>query len=148
MKAFALILFSQLSQCLVMALFICSCAPNVQNQDDVIPYKIVNIQLDLLDIRYPGIRNDNGTALIDGGVKGIIVYRENAQNYRAFERNSPYQSSKPCAVLTIDPSGFYIKDTCSKSTFDFTGQPVAGPARKPLLQYKTAVNQNILYISN
>ena len=37
-----------------------------------------------------------------GGVKGVIVVRQNASTYLAFERNCPYQPYDACALVSLD----------------------------------------------
>lgn len=112
-----------------------SCAPDVS--DDAIPFVpfadiIVNLNLP----EYASIKLDGGYKYINGGVRGIILYRKNASTYIAYERNSSYHPNEACATVEVHSSGLYIIDPCSNSTFDLsTGNAAGGLATRPLRQY-------------
>lgn len=112
-----------------------------------IPLAAVNEQLILTDQQNSALRFDNGAIAIRGGVRGIIVVRQNSSTYLAFERNCPYQPLDTCARVTIEPF-LRLYDPCCKSQFSFTGQPEAGPATLPLRRYSTALSGNLLTITN
>ena len=78
---FALVIMSVLS----------GCDPQVE---DGIPYAFVEIDLNLSQSDYLDLRRDGGFVYILGGVRGIIIYRENQDRYWAFERNSPVNPSE------------------------------------------------------
>ncbi|HSI89894.1 MAG TPA: hypothetical protein VK927_02205 [Adhaeribacter sp.] len=119
-----------------------------EDEFDRIPNVLVQEQINVMDLRYPGLRNDNGYAYVPGGVKGIIVFRQNAVSYIAFERNCPYQPNTECATVSMDPSNLFFIDTCCTSQFDFGGMVTGGPARFPLKRYATTLNGNLLSITN
>src|SRR5687768_3077303 len=61
-----------------------SCSPDVS--DDPIPPAFFNdIHINLNLPQYLSLRTDGGHALISGGVRGIILYRRNANEYLAYE---------------------------------------------------------------
>src|SRR5688500_12760092 len=65
------------------------CAPELS--DDPIPYQgfpafTINLNLP----QYQGVSTDGGWTYIDGGVRGIILYRQNTSTYIAYERNCSY----------------------------------------------------------
>ncbi|WP_246010522.1 Rieske (2Fe-2S) protein [Hymenobacter perfusus] len=117
---------------------------NVQPQ---IPLAAVNEQLVLTDQQNSNLRFDNGAVYVKGGVRGIIVVRQNASSYLAFERNCPYQPLDTCSRVKVEPF-LRLYDPCCKSQFSFTGQPEAGPATLPLRRYSTALSGNLLTITN
>ncbi|WP_155833082.1 Rieske (2Fe-2S) protein [Hymenobacter swuensis] len=112
-----------------------------------IPLAAVNEQLILTDQQNSALRFDNGAITIRGGVRGIIVVRQNASSYLAFERNCPYQPLDTCSRVKVEPF-LRLYDPCCKSQFSFTGQPEAGPATLPLRRYSTALSGNLLTITN
>jgi len=124
-----------------------SCKDEVPQQ--VIPDKFIRIELNLNSVEaLPLKQQDQSFIYLNGGWRGIIVYRKAANDYLAFERLSPYNLQDSCQII-VDPSGFFMRDTCSKSTFDFRGQPNGGPARANMRQYGTSfMNSYTLLITN
>ncbi|MBT9395437.1 hypothetical protein KLP40_19895 [Hymenobacter sp. NST-14] len=130
---------------LLLAFSACnSTGSNVQPQ---IPLAAVNELLVLTDQQNANLRFDNGAVYHKGGVRGLIVVRQNASTYLAFERNCPYQPQDTCARIFINPF-VQLYDPCCQSQFSFTGQPQGGPASLPLRRYNTALSGNNLTITN
>jgi hypothetical protein len=106
--------------------------------DDAIPYTpfdpiVININLP----QYFALQSDGASlAMSQGGVRGIIVYRKNSTDYRAFERNCSYQPNSACATVDIHSTTLYMFDACCNSSFNFDGDPQGGPAWRPLRQYR------------
>lgn len=121
-----------------------------------IPYAPVNLVLDLTNQQYRALRFDNGVLALPvqgpagaGGVKGVLVVRQSASSYLAFERNCPYRPTDACALVGFDTSPApFLRDSCCSSQFSLTGQVIGGPAPRALLQYSASLNGNQLYISN
>lgn len=85
---------------------------------------------------------------ISGGIRGLIVYRAGASQFRVFERNCSYQPNTACATVEVHASGLYIHDVCCGSQFSFTGHPSGGPAWRPLRQYQAILNGHELLITD
>ncbi|RAK68078.1 hypothetical protein DLM85_08540 [Hymenobacter edaphi] len=133
----------------VLALgFLAGCGSSKSNVEPAIPTAVVNDLINLSTQEAAALRFDNGFIYRPGGVRGIIVVRQNAQQYLAFERNCPFQPYDACAKVSVDASRFFLVDTCCSSRFDLTGQLTSGPARRPLRQYSTSLNGNLLYVTN
>lgn len=113
-----------------------------------IPYVVVNEQINLTNIQYNALRQDNGYVYLNAGVRGIIVIRRGPNHYVALERNCTYQPADACATVEMDASGLFLIDPCCQSQFDLSGQVLARPATYPLRRYATATSGNFLYISN
>ncbi len=84
----------------------------------------------------------------DAGVRGIILYKENASTYRAFERNCSYQPNDACATVDVLISTLFMQDSCCGSTFGWDGNPTGGVAWRPLRQYETILNGTELTITD
>ena len=117
-------------------------------QRDDIPRIYVHQEINLNSFDYKALNNFGGYVYIPGGVRGIIVYRKSTNQYLAFERDCPYQPQDSCALVSVDSSSLFMIDSCCGSQFDFDGNPIAGPAKYPLLQYSVFKNQNYLIISS
>lgn len=127
-----------------LGLTACNSGSNAQPQ---IPLAIVNEVLFLTDQQNSALRFDNGAVYTKGGLRGLIVVRQNAGTYLAFDRTCPYQPQDTCARVRIEPL-FRLFDPCCQSQFSFTGQPQGGPATLPMRRYSTALSGNTLTITN
>ncbi|OON68394.1 hypothetical protein B0919_14370 [Hymenobacter sp. CRA2] len=125
-----------------------SCGSSGSNVQPAIPTAVVNEVVNLSTQQAAPLRFDRGYIYLNAGARGIVLIRQNAQEYLAFERNCPYQPYDACAKVSVDPSSFFLVDTCCTSRFDLTGQVTSGPARLPLRRYSTSLNGNLLYITN
>jgi nitrite reductase/ring-hydroxylating ferredoxin subunit len=133
----------------VLAGALSSCEP--QLVDDPIPLasftdEVMNLYLP----EYSAIRTSGGYKELNSiGVRGVIIYRVSASEFRAFERNCSFQPNDACATVNVHASGLYLTDPCCGSTFSMEmGQPTGGPAWRPLRQYRTQLNGSILTISD
>ena len=118
------------------------------NWRDPIPYVSVDTLVNLNNQQFQALRLDRGYVEILGGYRGIIIYRENATDYRAFEKASPHRVDEACAEIIVDPSGLFMREVCDNSIYDFAGNPSGGVAQFPLRRYNTQLEGNLLYIFN
>ena len=114
----------------------------------ILPYVVVNEQINLTNIQYNNLRQDNGYVYLNAGARGIILIRRGPNRYVALERTCTYQPTDACAKVEMDASGFFLIDPCCQSQFDLSGQVLNPPANYPLRQYATATSGNFLYITN
>jgi hypothetical protein len=134
---------------LYVLLFSCGSDERV---DDPIPFErfddiVININLP----SYTALKIDGGhvvipDGVINAGVRGIIVYRENATTFRAFEQNCSFQPQDACA--TVDAFALYMQDSCCGSIFNYDGDATGGLAWRPLQQYSAAISGNTLTITD
>ncbi|TPE45347.1 Rieske (2Fe-2S) protein [Pontibacter mangrovi] len=120
---------------------------NSNNNSPVIPNVPVNAQISVNSQLYPDLLQDGGYAYLPDGYNGIIVVRQNAGSYLAFERTCTYDPSSDC-VLEVDQSRLYITDPCCGSQYNLQGQVIGGPAISALRQYRTSLVASTLYITN
>ena len=138
------------------ALLITAACGSKNDDQPLIPYAPVNLSLNLTNQEYVKLRAPNGAVTLPvrgpagtGGVKGVIVVRQSASSYLAFERNCPYQPYNACALVSLDRSSqLFMRDSCCNSQFDLQGQITGGPTSRPLKQYATSLQGNILSITN
>lgn len=136
---------------LVLLLAACNSATTTQT----IPSISFSTQINITNQQYQALRFDNGvvtlpaTGISGGGVKGLLVVRENANTYLAFERNCPYQPYDACSTVSLDRnSRLFFRDSCCTSQFDFRGNVSGGPATRGLRKYATTLSGNLLTITN
>jgi len=136
--------------CIFLALlgFITGCSPDLSD-DPIPPATFPDIFIDLNLPAYTDLKTDKGFKYINGGVKGIILYRFNSTTYFAFERNCSYQPNEACATVNVHASGLYMIDPCCSSTFEFPdGDPMDGPAWRSLRKYRTTLDGFTLTITS
>lgn len=147
----------RLSCFVLYAAFLVLAACGSKNNDQpLIPYAPVNLSLNITNQQYAALRVDNGAVTLpvsgpagSGGVKGVIVVRQSAGTYLAFERNCPYQPYDACALVSLDrTSRLFIRDSCCNSQFNLQGQITGGPSPRPLKQYSTSLQGSLLSVIN
>lgn len=120
-----------------------------KNDDDIIKDVPVNLTIYPSTPSYFNLSIVGGWVYIAGGVKGIIVYRKDQNEFVAYERNSPYQPSQGCAVEVDTTNNIICNDPCSTSKFLLTdGSVQQGPAQRNLKMYATSYDGNAVRISN
>jgi len=136
---------------LTFVLFILSILTSCDStfEQDNIPYKpFDNIVINLTNVQYFDLTT-KGYMEIEGGVKGIILYRSSSTEYFAYERNCSYLPFSSCAKVEVDASGLFMNDPCCGSQFSFAnGFPTGGDATLPLRRYLTILNGNFLTITD
>ncbi|MFD1467747.1 hypothetical protein ACFQ48_05895 [Hymenobacter caeli] len=133
-----------------------SCSSSSTDGEPQIPYAPVNLALDLTNQQYRALRLDNGVVTLPvqgpagtGGAKGVLIVRQNASTYLAFERNCPYHPYDACSLVSLDRSSrLFLRDSCCDSRFSFAGQVIGGPAVRPLRQYATSLQGTQLTVVN
>lgn len=116
--------------------------------DPIPPATFADIYLNLMLPENTMLQQTGNYRYINGGVRGLIVYRAGTSQFRVFERNCSYQPNSACATVEVHSSGLYMHDVCCGSQFGFTGQPSGGPAWRPLRQYQSVLNGNELLITD
>ena len=132
---------------LLLLLVACSTDP-VDDPIPIVPFQDIVINLSLPE--YFSLQQDKGFKLLNnGGVRGIILYRQSSTSYIAYERNCSLQPNDACATVDVHSSGLFMIDPCCTSSFDFvTGDPTGGPAWRPLRRYRTQYQNNTLTITD
>ncbi len=134
---------------IILLLTIAACKDT--NNNNPIPGVPVNINLNLNDPQYSALNAINGAVTINGGVRGIIVYRYGQEEYYAFDRNCTFQPNDACATVNIESGFTTAKCQCADSTayqLNSAGAVISGPAQAPLKMYRTSVAGSNLFITN
>lgn len=128
-----------------------------KNDDDIInnpnlPVVGVNFQINLTLPQYNSLNFPGGIFVdrTDGrGIKGIIVYNLNDQQYFAYELSDPNIPPSGCSALLIE--GTRASSNCDNdNVYDIAsfGQRISGEGNYPLYAYRIRKEGNILSINN
>ena len=119
------------------------------DSDDYIQNVYVNIEVPVNQPEYSDLDAIGNSIFISGGVKGIIIYHANVNDYRAFDRNCSFEPSTQCAYIDSINSTIASCNCCSsKFLIDQNGITANGPALRPLKEYYTSFSGGILKIKN
>ena len=124
------------------------CNKNSQNNKSGVPSGYVDATVYITS--NPSLNVPTGWAYVNGGVKGILLYRKSASEFMAYERNCTYLPSNFCSIINGDPGGIFAIDTCCTSKFLMSdGSVNKGPATIPLTRYQTTFDgSNTIHIFN
>ncbi|MEJ7645944.1 MAG: hypothetical protein WKF87_15220 [Chryseolinea sp.] len=122
-------------------LAVCSCSPDLTD-DPIPPTAFPDMSMNLNLPQYIAMKSKgNSMEFNDLGVRGVILYCQDAGVYLAYERNCSFRPNDACATVNVDVSHLFMTDPCCASSFDFnTGYPTGGSAWRPLRQYRTRYN--------
>lgn len=130
----------------IALIFACSCK---KDQYAEIPNVYVNLYLNINSTLYIELNNVGGWVNLTGGYRGILVYRESTDIFKAYERACPYDPDESGAIIVVDASGLTMSDaTCGSQYLILDGSVVSGPATLPLKQYRTDFDGSTLHIYN
>ena len=117
--------------------------------EELPPAAFNDIFIDLSLPQYQRLSQDRGFEYVNAGLRGIIVYRENASTFHAIERNCTYLPFEAGSTVDIDNSGLQLRDPSCGSVFTLPGGiPVNGPAAVPLRKYQVSFDGRTLVISD
>lgn len=131
-----------------MGLFAIGCN---KNTDQRAFYPPVDTYLNVTLPQYTSLQVPGGWAYVTGGLKGIIVYRINATDFIAFDRNCTYNEANSCGTADVQTDNVTILCSCDGSEYNiFDGSVKKNPATLPLKGYNTSFNSgnNTLRIFN
>lgn len=118
-----------------------------KDQGDI-PFISVNLSLDIDNPAYRDVKIPGGFIYLDGGSKGIILYRKNNDDFVAYDRHSPIDAAKGC-VCTVSEDALFIEDACSNATWLITdGTPQNDNTTRFLLEYGTSFNGRTVRVFN
>tara|TARA_B100000780_G_C21126715_1_gene457468 strand:+ start:261 stop:689 length:429 start_codon:yes stop_codon:yes gene_type:complete len=123
-----------------------SCEQNNQN----IPYVPVNFDLNLNLPSYNSLNYPGEHLILQGGSKGIVVYRYTTDEFVVLDRHSTFDVTQGCNV-TVESDGITLSDDndCSNSKWIvLDGSVMQGPATLSLHRYRTNWNPPILHVYN
>ena len=133
---------------LVFILLFSGCKKNDQHP---VPSIAFDFQIDLTLPSYSALNGVGGWCYVNGGLKGIVVYRKSYDQFVAWERQSPEDPGGSCStgIVTNADNFLELDDPCSSAKFSmYDGSPIANSKwglRGYMVQWD---GSNILRISN
>jgi hypothetical protein len=99
-----------------------------KNQNHPVPSLPFDITIYINLPTYNSLESVGGWAYVDGGVRGLIVYRQSYDVFVAFDRQSPANDASCEFPLTTNKDNFLqLDDSCSTATFSLLdGSPNSG----------------------
>lgn len=117
-------------------LLLVQCNPTRKNPIPNIPFDItINLSLP----SYIDLQNVGSYAFVEGGSKGIIVYRMSYDQFIAFDRHNPADASYDCPQqLTPTTNNFLeLSDSCSNARYSLLDGAAIEGSDVGLRQYMT-----------
>lgn len=114
-----------------------------------VPLVAVNLQIYTSNPEYLALNAVGGWVYISGGSRGIIVYKESSNSFKAYDRHCTFQPDNACGLVSVDDTNIAAEDDCCNSKFILTsGGVLQGPAVAPLKEYRTSFDGSVLRIFN
>ena len=115
-----------------------------RNDNHPVPSIPFDITIDMSLPSYSDLLGVSGWAYVNGGSKGVIVYRRGLNDFVAFDRHSPADVLGDCPTPLYPDVDNYLQlnDSCNTANFSlYDGSPISG-SEFGLRQYQTAWDGN------
>ncbi len=138
-----------------------SCNKTNLNPND--PHAVIRIDIDPNSTFYQGlnavggwiyVNNGDQGAYIGPGSRGVIIYRESQNEFKAYDRlppNHPNQccNNGHCTQLVVGKYYPFVKDECTGDLYQLLdGSLFKGIGKYPLIQYHAVYDGNMLHVFN
>lgn len=128
-------------------LIVPSCKKN--KDDDWIPYVYVDFYINITLPDYIDLNVTGGWVYLNGGSRGIILYRKSDAEFAAYDRHCPYDPDNKNAIVEVDDTDIMVVDSTCGSKFQLLDGSVAkGPATRPLKEYRTFFDGEMVHVYN
>ena len=109
----------------------------------------VDVELDLSLPQFSELNIVGNSIFIEGGNKGIIIYRHSNYEYKIYDRNCSYEPNLECSYIDSVNSIIALCGCCTSAfLLDQEGSAANSPAVLPLKQYNYSLNNTLLHIFN
>ncbi len=106
-----------------------------------VPGAYVNFSINLNDPEYQELNAPGGYVMVHGGVNGILLYRADVDNFKAYDRTCTYDVYTEGCRVSNKANHSYVECNCCGSQFwIFSGSVYKGPAQQSLREYNTSFN--------
>ena len=119
------------------------------DSNDYIRNVYVDVEVDLSLPEFSLLNTVGNSIFIEGGNKGIIIYRFSNYEYNIYDRNCSYEPNLECSYIDSINSTIAMCGCCSSAfLLDQNGVAANSPAVLPLKQYNYSLNNTLLHIFN
>ena len=119
------------------------------DSNDYIRNVYVDVEIDLSLPEFSPLNTVGNSIFIEGGNKGIIIYRFSNYEYNIYDRNCSYEPNLECSYIDSINSTIAMCGCCSSAfLLDQNGVAANSPAVLPLKQYNYILNNTLLHIFN
>ena len=119
------------------------------DSNDYIRDVYVDVEIDLSLPQFSPLNTVGNSIFIEGGNKGIIIYRFSNYEYNIYDRNCSYEPNLECSYIDSINSTIAMCGCCSSAfLLDQNGVAANSPAVLPLKQYNNSLNNTLLHIFN
>ena len=133
----------------ILFILVISIFTNCKKNNDTVPNVAVNFTIDVTSPLYIKLNTVGGWAYVTGGVNGIVIRRNDIDQFMAFDRTSPYNVNQNNRIYVILPDALFAIDSVSGSRFSLLdGLPSQGPAKAPLKSYNADFYGSSLHVYN
>ena len=109
----------------------------------------VDVEIDLSLPEFINLNTVGNSLFIEGGNKGIIIYRHSNYEYKIYDRNCSYEPNLECSYIDSINSIIAFCGCCTSAfLLDQNGSAANSPAVLPLKQYNYSLNNTLLHIFN
>ena len=109
----------------------------------------VDVEIDLSLPEFSNLNTVGNSLFIEGGNKGIIIYRHSNYEYKIYDRNCSFEPNLECSYIDSINSIIAFCGCCSSAfLLDQNGSAANSPAVLPLKQYNYSLNNTLLHIFN
>lgn len=110
---------------------------------DNIPNVAVEIYIPLSLPEYTALNSIGNYVLVNGGYRGIIVFRKSLTEFAAYERACPFDPTTAGSLVEPDSGNVSGVDRkCGSEFLFYDGSVLNGPATRPLKQYRCDFDGN------
>ena len=119
------------------------------DSNDYIRNVYVDVEIDLSLPEFSPLNTVGNSIFVEGGNKGIIIYRFSNYEYNIYDRNCSYEPNLECSYIDSINSTIAMCRCCSSAfLLDQNGVAANSPAVLPLKQYNYSLNNTLLHIFN
>ena len=109
----------------------------------------VDVEIDLSLPEFSNLNTVGNSLFIEGGNKGIIIYRHSNYEYKIYDRNCSYEPNLECSYIdSVNSIIAYCGSCPSAFLLDQNGSAANSPAVLPLKQYNYSLNNTLLHVFN
>ena len=119
------------------------------DSNDYIRNVYVDVEIDLSLPEFSPLNTVGNSIFIEGGNKGILIYRFSNYEYNIYDRNCSYEPNLECSYIDSINSTIAMCGCCSSAfLLDQNGVAANSPAVLPLKKYNYSLNNTLLHIFN